>query len=61
MNDGISASCKNASPATLKVAAEITSLMKRFYILKRRNIFMMKQLGDAIATLCEIVVACHWV
>jgi hypothetical protein len=40
MKDGISASCENASSATLKVAAEITSCMKHFpYMLKWRKHF----------------------
>jgi hypothetical protein len=44
MNDGISASCENASSATLKVATEIAREMKHFYILKRRNILRRNNL-----------------
>jgi hypothetical protein len=62
MNDGISASCKNASLATLKVATEITSVINEtFLYLEKEKHFNMKQFGDGIATLYEIVLARRWV
>jgi len=56
MYEGISASCTNASLATLKSCRWDYVINETFLYLEKEKCFMMKQFGDeCIATLYEIV------
>ncbi len=61
MYEGISASCKNACAVTLKSCRWDYVINEMFLYIEKEKCFMMKQFGDGIATLYEIVLACRWV
>jgi hypothetical protein len=61
MNDGISASCKNANSTTLKiVVAEILSEMKLFLYLEKKKRFYDETIGEGISTCYEMFMVCRW-
>ncbi len=61
MNDGISASCKNANSTTLKiVVTEILSEMKRFPYLEKKERFYDETISEGISTCYEMFMVCRW-
>jgi len=61
MNDGISASCKNANSTTLKiVVAEILSEMKLFLYLEKKKRFYDETIGEGISTCYKMFMVCRW-
>jgi len=61
MNDGISASCENASLATLKSCRWEYVRNEMCSISWKEETFYDETFGEGIVTCYEMVLACHWV